>query len=184
MDARVVSWRALRFRNMQIRFWIDEGIPFFDLSDIRAVIGDATSTITDPELQRRRTIYDGKQDVAVVTVPSAILEVLSRPQPDMDFFEWLTMAPALVSKGISQRFDANSAPTTGKDYLEILSADADTHLKALGQAVGEIRRIIWSPAVKMDPAKPYISESETHQRSLRASLHTAMSIVRARHRDF
>ena len=52
-NSRVVSWRALRcqLNNMLIRYSVEEGIPFLNLSDVLAIAGieagNATSKIPD-----------------------------------------------------------------------------------------------------------------------------------------
>ena len=181
-NSRVVSWRALRcqLNNMLIRYSVEEGIPFLNLSDVLAIAGieagNAASKIPDSFC---RVVHDGNSAISVVTIPGAILSVLSTASPDYDLFVWLTNAPALISKGISQRFDATADLSASGDYLKILHAEADTHLQSLGLAMGDVRKVIWtSPA--MEPAKDYVNKAEEQMREARASLRTAFVIARTR----
>lgn len=179
-NSRVVSWRALRFNNMLIRFSVDEGIPFLNLSDVLSIAGDEASNLAFaiPD-SFSRIVHDGNSTVSVVTIPGAIISILSLPSPDYDFFVWLTNAPALISKGISQKFDAAADLSDAGDYLKILGTDADAHLQFLGLTMGEVRKVIWtSPA--MDPAKHHMILAEEHLRDARAALHTALTIARTR----
>lgn len=179
-NSRVVSWRALRFNNMLIRFSVEEGIPFLNLSDVLAIAGVEASTVAGliPD-SFGGIVFDGNSAISVVTIPGAIISVLSMPSPDYDFFEWLTNAPALISKSISQRYEAAADLSVSGDYLKILAAEADSHLQALGLTMGEVRKVIWtSPA--MDPAKDYMNRAEEQMRESRATLHTALTIARTR----
>lgn len=178
-----ILWRVLRFNNMQIRFFIFDGNPFFDASDILA-IADAGSPLETMERIKhlpdtwRMVLPDKNDEVLAISPAGAMLAVISSNAPDFEFFEWLTHAHALISKGLGRLVKENEKDSVSLiARLQLHRGELERELCAVGMTLGAIRKMIWELSCDGDAARVHIAEAMERKTEMRGAAFTAISAL-------
>ena len=178
-----ILWRVLRFNNMQIRFFIHEGNPFFDASDILA-IAVAGSPLDAKERVKHlpdtwRMVLPGKNDEVVAVSPAgAMLAAISSSAPDFAFFEWLTYAHVLIAKGLGRLVKENDKDSASQiARLQLHRGELERELCAVGMTLGAIRKMIWELSRDGDAARVHIAEAMERKTEMRGAAFTAISAL-------